>query len=240
MGGRTCSLPSSASLTTRPSRVQSRSVRPSSWRTVRIPDPAAAQERVSRCAERGGVPYCRRGTRRDGAPGRRLPLDRSLAALLPCHDANHLQRAIHLYLPPTTDVSNAGGYVPLILERVRRGVLRWVASGEVTEVPPGVPLTVPDGEPPRRPAPKQRVCPPRRRLLPAPRMWRAPDSAQGGLSMGRSGPGWTECSSTTSTTSVSMQTSAGSSSQGGRGSRLHCWPRRRVRRGAVRAGDAGW
>ena len=45
------------------------------------------------------------------------------------------ERAIKRYAPETADATSASDYIPLINARIRRGVLLWAATGEITGVP---------------------------------------------------------------------------------------------------------
>jgi hypothetical protein len=47
----------------------------------------------------------------------------------------HVERAIRKYAPDSAGVTNAAGYIPFVVARVRRGVARWARTGEITEVP---------------------------------------------------------------------------------------------------------
>jgi len=58
-----------------------------------------------------------------------------------------LERAIHKYAPDTLRVTAATDYIPLVTERVRRAITIWSATGEITEVPQGVPIRIPGVEP---------------------------------------------------------------------------------------------
>ena len=50
-------------------------------------------------------------------------------------DSQHIERAIHRYVPGAQGVASAAAYLPLIAERVRQGVETWARTGEVTGVP---------------------------------------------------------------------------------------------------------
>ena len=62
-------------------------------------------------------------------------------------DAGHIERALSRYAPQSRSATSARDYIPIIAERVRQGVARWVSTGELTGVPEGVPTTIP-GEAP--------------------------------------------------------------------------------------------
>jgi hypothetical protein len=49
--------------------------------------------------------------------------------------SQYLERAIRKYAPESAGVTSARDYIPFVAERVRRGVARWAATGEITEVP---------------------------------------------------------------------------------------------------------
>lgn len=61
-------------------------------------------------------------------------------------DALHVERAIRRYAPETISVSDARDFIPLISQRVRRAVLFWSATGEITGVPEGVTTGLPPSE----------------------------------------------------------------------------------------------
>jgi Domain of unknown function (DUF4157) len=50
--------------------------------------------------------------------------------------SQHVERALHKYAPETASARTAKEYIPLVTERVRRGVVEWAKTGEVTGVPP--------------------------------------------------------------------------------------------------------
>ncbi|NER80535.1 MAG: DUF4157 domain-containing protein, partial [Leptolyngbya sp. SIO1D8] len=54
-------------------------------------------------------------------------------------DSRHIERAIHRYAPETSTVNSARDYIPIIVSRVRLGVETWTRTGEITEVPTGIP-----------------------------------------------------------------------------------------------------
>jgi Domain of unknown function (DUF4157) len=56
-------------------------------------------------------------------------------------DARQVQRAIRLYVPGQTDVADAHDYISIITGHVRDAVTKWAATGEVTGIPDGLPLT---------------------------------------------------------------------------------------------------
>jgi hypothetical protein len=47
----------------------------------------------------------------------------------------HIERALRRYAPETAGASSAREYIPMITERLRRGVEQWKETGEVTGVP---------------------------------------------------------------------------------------------------------
>jgi hypothetical protein len=46
-----------------------------------------------------------------------------------------IERAIRKYAPGSAGVTSASDYIPLINARIQRGVLAWVQTGEITDVP---------------------------------------------------------------------------------------------------------
>lgn len=62
-------------------------------------------------------------------------------------DSQHIEQAIHKFVPETREITAAKDYIPPITARVRRSVDVWVETGEITGVPEGIPLNVP-GAPP--------------------------------------------------------------------------------------------
>jgi hypothetical protein len=54
-------------------------------------------------------------------------------------DSQHIERAIRRYAPEAAGVPAARDYIPLIAQRVRRGVEVWVKTGKITGVPEGIP-----------------------------------------------------------------------------------------------------
>lgn len=64
-------------------------------------------------------------------------------------DSVRVQRAIRKYAPETANTTEARDYFPIILTRVRRAVAEWARTGQITDVPEGVPTNLPgetDGE----------------------------------------------------------------------------------------------
>lgn len=57
--------------------------------------------------------------------------------------SQYLERAIHKYVPETAGATSARDYIDGVTQRVRQGVERWARTGELTDVPEGVPTTVP-------------------------------------------------------------------------------------------------
>jgi len=57
--------------------------------------------------------------------------------------AAQIERAIHRYAPEAFGATTSAAYVDAVVARVRRGVVTWVATGQVTEVPGGVTLGFP-------------------------------------------------------------------------------------------------
>ena len=47
----------------------------------------------------------------------------------------HVERALRRYASQTAPVTDAGDYIPIVTERVRRGLSQWAKSGEMTGVP---------------------------------------------------------------------------------------------------------
>lgn len=47
----------------------------------------------------------------------------------------HVERALRKYAPETARVRTAPEYIPLVTQRVRRGIAEWARTGEVTGVP---------------------------------------------------------------------------------------------------------
>jgi len=54
-------------------------------------------------------------------------------------DAQHIENAVRRYAPETVNVASAGDYIPIIIARVRTAVNTWATTGEVTDVPEGIP-----------------------------------------------------------------------------------------------------
>lgn len=46
-----------------------------------------------------------------------------------------VERGIRKYAPDSAGVTSAEGYIPFVAARVRRGVMRWARTGEISEVP---------------------------------------------------------------------------------------------------------
>lgn len=51
-------------------------------------------------------------------------------------DSAAVERALHKYAPETRTATSAEQYIPLVTEKVRKGVAVWKETGEVTGVPP--------------------------------------------------------------------------------------------------------
>jgi uncharacterized protein DUF4157 len=49
--------------------------------------------------------------------------------------SQHVERAIRKYAPETASVRTAREYIPLVTQRVQRGIAEWARTGEVTGVP---------------------------------------------------------------------------------------------------------
>lgn len=47
----------------------------------------------------------------------------------------HVERALRRYAPEASRVTNANDYIPLVTERVRRGLSQWAETGETSGVP---------------------------------------------------------------------------------------------------------
>lgn len=60
-------------------------------------------------------------------------------------EAAHVERALRRYAPSARDATSASAYIPIVAERVRQGVARWVRTGDMSGVPEGIPLMVPTG-----------------------------------------------------------------------------------------------
>ena len=58
-------------------------------------------------------------------------------------DSQHIERAIQKYSAEAASVTTARDYIPIITSRVRRGVVAWVITGELSEIPEGVPMELP-------------------------------------------------------------------------------------------------
>lgn len=54
--------------------------------------------------------------------------------------STHIENVIHRYAPETQGATTAAQYVTLIAARVRRGIERWAATGELTDVPEDAPI----------------------------------------------------------------------------------------------------
>src|SRR5205823_1504299 len=53
-------------------------------------------------------------------------------------DSLHIERAVRRYAPETASATTARDLIPLIAERVRRGVEVWVKTGKIIGVPEGI------------------------------------------------------------------------------------------------------
>lgn len=60
--------------------------------------------------------------------------------------AQDIERRIRKYAPEAQGAKTANDYIPIVCERVGKAVRHWVATGEVTGVPEGVPLNVPGAD----------------------------------------------------------------------------------------------
>ena len=54
-----------------------------------------------------------------------------------------IEQSIRRYAPEAAGVTSARGFIPIITARVRRSVTIWLATGEITGVPQGMPLALP-------------------------------------------------------------------------------------------------
>jgi hypothetical protein len=61
-------------------------------------------------------------------------------------DSQHIQRALHRYVPESRGLTSAEEAIALIAAHVRGAVQVWVATGRITGVPDGVPLNVPGAD----------------------------------------------------------------------------------------------
>jgi hypothetical protein len=50
-------------------------------------------------------------------------------------NSQFVERGIRKYAPQSAGVTKAQDYIPFVADRVRRGVMRWAQTGEITEVP---------------------------------------------------------------------------------------------------------
>lgn len=50
----------------------------------------------------------------------------------------YIEKAIRRYAPETGGINSASAYIPAVAARVRRSVMTWANTGEITGVPPGV------------------------------------------------------------------------------------------------------
>src|SRR5215213_2646802 len=50
-------------------------------------------------------------------------------------DSQHVERALRKYAPETARAGSASDYIPIVTERVRRGLSQWAETGEMTGVP---------------------------------------------------------------------------------------------------------
>ncbi len=50
-------------------------------------------------------------------------------------DSQHVERALRKYAPETASARTARQYIPIVTQRVRRGIKQWAETGEVTGVP---------------------------------------------------------------------------------------------------------
>jgi hypothetical protein len=58
-------------------------------------------------------------------------------------DSQQIERAIRRYAPDAANVTAASDYIPIICERVRRAIIVWSTTGEITGVPEG--MDIPGG-----------------------------------------------------------------------------------------------
>ena len=49
--------------------------------------------------------------------------------------SQHVERALRMFAPQTARVNDAGDYIPIVTERVRRGLSQWAETGEMAGVP---------------------------------------------------------------------------------------------------------
>ena len=59
-------------------------------------------------------------------------------------ESQHVERAIRRYAPETAAVASAPDYIPIISDRVSKAAAVWAKTGQITGVPEGVPVTVPE------------------------------------------------------------------------------------------------
>ena len=59
-------------------------------------------------------------------------------------DAQHVERAVRKYAPETGSVTMARDYIPIICARVRGPIEVWAKTGQITGVPEGLPMTLPN------------------------------------------------------------------------------------------------
>ena len=55
-------------------------------------------------------------------------------------DSQQIERALRRYAPEAAKVSSASDYIPIICERVRRGIGQWSSTGEIPGLPEGMDL----------------------------------------------------------------------------------------------------
>ena len=49
--------------------------------------------------------------------------------------SRHVERALRIYVPQTARDTDAADYIPIVTERVRRGLSQWAETGEMTGMP---------------------------------------------------------------------------------------------------------
>ena len=60
-------------------------------------------------------------------------------------EAAHVERALRKYAPEASAAASAQDYIPAITNRVRRAIVKWARTGEITDVPPELAGMLPTG-----------------------------------------------------------------------------------------------
>lgn len=81
-----------------------------------------------------------------GRSSQSCPYIRQWLAFYSWQDSSHIERALHRYAPESVSAGRAEDYLSIIVDRVLQAVATWASTGQITGVPPGVPLMPGSGE----------------------------------------------------------------------------------------------